>query len=61
MTLTWSVKDGGKLCTCGCLKCSHEDGVGMCIECDMAEPPRKCSEFKDRAEVLDAELSRLES
>ena len=51
MTLTWSVKDGGKLCTCGCLKCSHEDGVGMCIECDMAEPPRKYSEFKDRAEV----------
>lgn len=53
--LTWSVKDGGKLCTCGHLKCSHEDGAGFCMECEMDDKiqiANQCLKFVDRAEVV---------
>lgn len=52
MTLTWSVANGGALCTCGHLKCSHEEGKGYCLECDIADErlPSYCKQFKDRAE-----------
>ena len=46
MRLTWSCKDGGALCECGCMRCVHEDGEGVCAEC----VGKACLEFKDRAE-----------
>lgn len=51
--MTWSVKDGGRLCRCGHMKCQHEDGEGFCIECDISDepPPYYCKEYTDRAEV----------
>lgn len=48
MTLTWSVANGGALCTCGHLKCEHRLGIGICTGEDCH--PKPCGEFKDRAE-----------
>lgn len=46
--MTCSVKDGGRLCTCGHMKCQHEDGDGYCIECVESDHD-DCAEFVDRA------------
>lgn len=48
--MTWSVTDGGRLCTCGHMKCQHEAGKGYCAECE--EVPnykfQPCKQFVDR-------------
>lgn len=56
MKLTYSVTDGGKLCTCGHLKCCHHMGNGQCSECllifrQTKKPSDYCPQFLDRAEV----------
>lgn len=49
--MTWSVKDGGRLCDCGHLKCSHEEGKGFCFECEISDRlrPDICAAYSDRA------------
>lgn len=44
--MTWSVKDGGRLCKCGHMKCEHENGSGECWECTNEE---NCRKYADRA------------
>jgi hypothetical protein len=57
MAQTWSVKDGGRLCECGHMKCEHADGGKYCSKCLYwsALTGRKggfkgCGQFRDRAE-----------
>lgn len=54
MTKTFSVKDGGLLCSCGHMKCQHESGTGACDKCktfaERGEMSRPCTLFIRRAE-----------
>lgn len=49
-SMTWSVKDGGRLCECGHMKCEHEEGNKDCRKC--SNPflaVQYCETFRDRA------------
>lgn len=55
--MTRSVKDGGRLCQCGHMKCQHEEGEGFCIECDLSDDvplEHQCQQYTDRVSEVAA-------